>query len=743
MKLIERFFAEGNELAGHVANSKVRELIERYERQSSVGRGVAALPRKRGEEQWFYLFAWTPEEGRELRDLARAWIGPALSDVHLSSLELDRSDAFDRSILDAHRGSILKLRYLPEVAPGATGDEVAAVKGRTMLRRDLLLLMLDLVDARPASEFLGGRDSGSILRDLELAIGARNQHLCNELLAELERSGDLDVINLTFQRIRVLGGLRRWQDLVELHALPDVLAMRRPPGVARLVEEAVYQAHLAEPDLAGRDEQLLERFRDLGNRLPGLGSRSPSPATRGQAIVQYLHAATVARDDAWADRVVMAAEQVDSYLGTRLRSLSPTDFATDDRTTDPYDATSPDLSSSSGRMALGDLQGAVEIAQGATASPDGAALGYALEAAVELADPGIAERILRLIEAHRPDAPTGERTMMDADQVSRLEHIARDVPRSWSDWFDRCTTAPSATDALNWLDHSAAWPPLSAAELLARLGTADQSTLGVLAAASGRIVDVHLEGLQDPDKHAILAELMLAVAVSGIATRAALAQSFRLLSLAVEAGAPGDRLSSMLDAIGLASENAYPTAEWIVDVLELACWSPLGHSDPAVVQLEQQFRESLRRTRRRAHGHAAERWRDLASVGALVGPWVPSGAQDESDDSAVDFSCLSGQRIGIYTLEERAANSARAHIERVAHGIDVRLNHDLKATQSLKELARNCDILLVVTASATHTATDAIKAARKQARTEYVNSSGASAIIDALSRLCSVEDIAA
>jgi glycerol-3-phosphate dehydrogenase len=122
---------------------------------------------------------------------------------------------------------------------------------------------------------------------------------------------------------------------------------------------------------------------------------------------------------------------------------------------------------------------------------------------------------------------------------------------------------------------------------------------------------------------------------------------------------------------------------------------------------------------------------------------VPSGAQDESDDSAVDFSCLSGQRIGIYTLEERAANSARAHIERVAHGIDVRLNHDLKATQSLKELARNCDILLVVTASATHTATDAIKAARKQARTESVNSSGASAIIDALSRLCAVEDIAA
>lgn len=746
MRLIERFFGEGNDLAQYFGNPHVEELVElveRFERQSVARRGVAALPRSRGGEQWFYLFAWTPEEGRELRDLARAWVGPALSDVHLSSLELDATDPFDRTVRDAHPGTVLKLRYLPELAPGATEAERARVQERTKLRRGRVLMMLDLVDARPASEFLGGRDAGSILRDLELAIGARDQRLCNELLAELERSGDLDEINLTFQRIRVLGGLRRWQELADLRALTDVLAMRRPPGVSRLVEEAVYQAHLADLDLAGDDDELVERFQRLGDRLPGLGSRSPSPATRGQAIVQYLHAAAVAQDEGWADRVALAAEQVDSYLGTRLRLLRRPVVTPDDRTVEPYDAVDPDTLGPSGRVALGDLHGAVDAAQKDPANPDGVTLGHVLQAAVELAEPSVAERVLALIEAHRQRSAPDARSMVDVDHIQRLEQIARDVPRSWSEWFDRCAAAPSATDALKWLENSGAWASLSASELLARLGTADQATLSVLAAASGRIVEAHLEGLEESDQHAVLAELMLALAVSGLATRAALAQSFRLLSLAVETGAPAARLSTMLDALGVISENAYPTAEWIVDVLELACWSPLGHGDPVVVQLEHQFREALRRTRRRVHGHAAERWRDLASEGGLIGPWVPSDAQDESDASTADLRCLTGQRIGIYSLEERAANSAKAHIDRVAPSIDVRLNHDLKATPSLKDLAKNCDILLVVTTSATHAATDAIKATRKQGRTEYVNSSGASAIIEALGRFCAIDEAAA
>jgi len=743
MKLIDSFFGEGNDLAVHLSNPRVQELVERYERQSSAGRGVAALPRRRGEEQWFYLFAWTPEEGRELRDLARAWIGPALSDVHVSPLELDASSAFDRSVADAHGGMVLKLRYLPELPPGATAEESERVNKRTELRRTLLLRMLDIVDQRPALEFLGGRDAASILRDLELAIGAHDQQLCDELLAELERSGDLDEINLTFQRIRVLGGLRRWEDLVELPILPDVLSMRRPPGVSRLVEEAIYQARLAEPDLAGRDDELLERFLDLKSRLPGLGTRSPSPATRGQAIIQYLHATAIAQDHQWAGRIALAAEQVDSYLGTRLRSLDSRTVVPDDRTAEPYSASLPGAETPTERMALGDLAGVVDAAEAGAGNSAGAELGEALQAAVELQAPDIAERVLKLIEAHRPAATAGARSMLEDGQIILLKQIAQDVPRSWSDWFSRCTTAPSATDAVGWLDGSDVWEPLGATELLSHLGTADQRTLSVIAGAAGRIVEAHLERLDVSDQHAVLAELTLSIAISGIATRAALAQCFRLLSLAVETGSPANHLSSMLDAVGLVTESAYPTSEWLVDVLELACWSSLGHAHPAVVQIEHRFREALRRTRRRVHGHAAERWRDLASEGALAGPWVPSGAQDDPEESVHDLRCLIGQRIGIYSLEERAANSAKAYLDRVAPGIDVRLNHDHKATQALKDLAKHCDIMLVVTAAAKHAATDAIKAARKQGTTEYVNSSGASSIIDALARHCSIEDVAA
>ncbi len=723
MSLADRFFGDGNGIANWRDHPQVAELEELFERQRAKGRGVAALPRSSGGEQFLYLFAWTADEGRELRDLARAWIGPALSDVHLSSLDLDRSDPFDRDVGRAHPGTIIKLRYLPERPAAPTPKEEQALKQRGDLRRERLLLMLKLLDERPASEFLGGRDTGTILRDLALAIGSGDERVCEELLTELERTGDLDEVNLTYQRIRVLGGLRRWRQLVELPSLSDVLALRRPPGVSRLIEEALYQAHLVDLDLAGDDAALLARFAELEHELPGIGSRSPSPATRGQAIVQYLQAAAVSEDRTWTDRILVAAEEMDRYLPGRLRQFTDEDLS---EAAAPVD-----------RLALGDLEGAVRAVDAPETPPDSVSLGHAIEAAVDLGLPDIAERILKLVEQHRADAGSSSSTSFDQHGLAHLEQIVRDVPRSWSEWFSRASTAPSSTDALLWLDSAGDWPPLSAAELLVRLSNADERTLAKLATASGPILDAHLDLLEEDDQHALIAELTLAMAVSGVATRPALAQCFRLLSLAIDRGSPAGRLSGMLEAIGIVSENAYPSPEWIVDVLELAAWSTLGHDDPAVVQLEHRLFEALRRTRRTVHGQAAERWRDLAAETSLVGPPETGGSDDKS---LIDLSCLTGQRIGIYSLDERSSNSARAHVERVAPGVEVRLSHDLKATKPLKDLAQNSDILLVVTTAATHSATDAIKAARHSGRTEYVNSNGSSALIDALSRYCSPDE---
>lgn len=737
MSLTDRFFGDGNGIADRRGHPQVVELEEIFERQRTKGRGIAALPRSDGGAQYFYLFAWTPDEGRELRDLARAWIGPALSDVHLSSLELDRSDPFDRDVARMHPGVVIKLQYLPERPPASTPQEEQMLRERSELRRSRLLLMLRLLDERPASEFLGGRDTGTVLRDLALAIGSGDERMCEELLGELERTGDLDEVNLAFQRVRVLGGLRRWRSIVELPSLPDLLALRRPPGVSRLIEEALYQSHLVDLDLAGDDDALVARFAELEHRLPGIGSRSPSPATRGQAIVQYLQATAVSTDRPWADRILLAAEQVDSYLAERLRRFDDGLPAVDDRSTEVYVTASRSSATPADRVAIGDLEGAVRAVDAAGAASTGVDLGHAIEAAVDLGVPDIAERILKLLEAHRAAAGPGDMSAFDEEGIARLERIVEDVPRSWTEWFDRCSSAPSTTDALRWLESAGEWAPLGAGELLGRLATADERLLASLPVAAGPLIDAHLGSLLEADQHTLLSDLMLAMAVSGVATPSALAQCFRLLSLAVDRGAPAERLATMLEAVGVVSENAYPSPEWIVDVLELVAWSSLGHDDPAVVQFEHRLLDALRRTRRTVHGHAAERWRDLASESALAGPPTTAGS---SEVDLVDLRCLAGQRIGIYSLDERSANSVRAHVERVAPGADVRLSHDLKATKPLKDLAQNSDILLVVTTAATHSATDAIKAARRGGRTEYVNANGASALIDALSRYCSLED---
>lgn len=728
MNLLDRFFDDGNDLASLRPISEIAELEAGYRSRATEGQGLAALPRNHAGQRWFYLFAWSEREGRELVELVRAWIGPALSDVQIRSLELNPDDPFDAVVLRAHSatapdGRAIRVETLPRLGGGANFDQK-----RDSQRRTRLLQLLRAAERRPPSSFTGGRNTATVLRDLRLAIGAGGMERCRELLRELERSGDLDVPNLAFQEVKVLGRLGRWRELLELPMLPYLLAMRRPPGVSRLIEEAAYWNELESLDTSGDDRALSHRFAELCDRLPGLGAASPKPGTRGQAVVQFLQAATVAKDRLWSERVASAAAGIAPDLEERLWRLAPellysevaAEFREDLRS-DP-----------AARRAAGDLEGAVDAAA-TTVSPAGIA--SALAAAIDLGTPEAAERVL---DAVQPRIEAADEHLAGLPSiraaVEDLRRAAAQAPRSWTEWFERCEIAGSASEALGWLSDRGAWEPLPASALLALLRSAGEAVRSLLAEASADVIEAHLANLTATDQHELLDTLLLGLAVSGLATPAALDQAYTLLELAVESAASQGRLRSMTESISLLLPFGSPNPDWVIDLLDVLASSSLGTDADTLLGLEQELIAVLRRTRRPLSPSNAARWHALCEIAPLTGP--PTDLAVSAPSAEDSLSCLSRQRVGIYSLREIPARSAFHTLMQTVPEVEVVLNHDTKGSDALRNLAENCQVVVLVSVAATHSATDVLRAARGDRPIEYVNRTGAEAILEALRERC-------
>lgn len=728
MNLLDRFFADGNDLAPLRLIDEVAELESGYRARATEGQGLAALPRNHAGQRWFYLFTWSEREGRELVELVRAWIGPALSDVQIGPLELDPSDPFDVDVRRAHtavapEGRVVRVETLPRLRV-----ETVADKKRNVLRRTRLLQMLRAVERRPPSSFTGGRNTATVLRDLRLAIGAGGIDRCRELLQELERSGDLDVPNLAFQEVQVLGRLKHWRELLELPMLPHLLSMRRPPGVSRLIEEAAYRTELEPLDASGDDQALRERFAELADRLPGLGAGSPTPTTRAQAVVQFLQAATVAEDRLWAERVAAVAAGIAPELEDRLWLLAP-DLVPSDVAAEFREGLGSDAAS---RRSAGDLEGAVTAAVDAE-SPAGIA--HAIAAATDLGTPEAAKQVLDAIEP-RIEATAEHQAGVPSIRaaVEELRRTAAQAPRSWAEWFERCEVAGSASEAVSWLSDRGAWEPLPASVLLGLLRSANGAVRTVLAEASSELIDDHLAHLEAPDQHEFLDTLLLGLAVGELATPAALDQAYTLLELAVESAAPPARLRSMAESIALLLPLGSPNPAWVVDVLDVLASSSLGTDAEALVQLEQELIAVLRRTRRPLSSPIAARWHGLCAITPLAGP--PADLAVGAPTVEDNLACLRRQRVGIYSLREASARSALNALVQTVPEVEVVLNHDTKGSDALRKLADNCQVLVLVTVAATHSATDVLRAVRGDRPIEYVNRTGTEAILQALRERC-------
>ena len=92
-------------------------------------------------------------------------------------------------------------------------------------------------------------------------------------------------------------------------------------------------------------------------------------------------------------------------------------------------------------------------------------------------------------------------------------------------------------------------------------------------------------------------------------------------------------------------------------------------------------------------------------------PPAPQAGPAEAEDRLATLGSLS---VAVYTLTESAGKQFKVVLEARALGVRVSLCHDLVASSRLKQLARQADLFVVATGSATHAATACIEAHRPE-----------------------------
>ena len=213
MSTLGNFFGDGNAIKPTEVPPELQTVIEIWQAAIAQGR-IGFLPRSYAGRLYWYGFAPTARDRRELLDLLDSWVGPTYSDLARCRGDLDLKDSFDAA-LHGLPTPPLRFEVLPRTQPDASYSREQV--------RSALQVMSRMVGGRPASEFDAPRTTVEVLDDLGHAISAQDRRVALDCLRELEATADLDQTNLAFLRLRVYAGLLDWAAILSDQDLQHIL----------------------------------------------------------------------------------------------------------------------------------------------------------------------------------------------------------------------------------------------------------------------------------------------------------------------------------------------------------------------------------------------------------------------------------------------------------------------------------------------------------------------------------------
>jgi hypothetical protein len=187
--------------------------------------------------------------------------------------------------------------------------------------------------------------------------------------------------------------------------------------------------------------------------------------------------------------------------------------------------------------------------------------------------------------------------------------------------------------------------------------------------------------------------------------------------------------------------QAPSTIDWGLDLINVFVVHPCADRDRRS-QLLFKIAESIRNFTNRVDEIQLSVFHSLVKDLNLEASFPDSQNESENDnnDSQDVFQKLKNKAILIYTLTEPVAQRAKSFLENACEGITVHLSHDKGGSDRLRQWVRNDDLVVVVTASAKHAATNFIEEHRPSSKPLLpVNSKGSASLLRLLQQYLSHE----
>ena len=705
---LARFFASPNRLRVE-SKPELAHWIERVTREEPL-QSVLPCWRADGSIDWYGL-AFNERQFRALGESLTAFIGPSYSTFRGRPADLDPSDPVDLSVVEFTCGLAYKFR----------GDEAKAVWAAVERMRRGWERMGPRARAAPAPV-------GRALRDFHMAIRAGLESEAESTLLLLRDEYQLDGLNVLYLRLELLASFARWDQLLGLPELPDLLQLRRPAAVTEAILRAVYHRYLAPfespPDPRGAARAFLD---EVAHRfLPLLSSRAGMCSAEAAKLFM-LRAVSLTPPDLLLRNELLATpdlEEMDREFLQLLASITPKEA--------PDKAEGGALARAIEAAERSDFDRALSLARGAPNSVGKARI--LCECAFELgtlASKAEAIAAVKGLDEVERDSFLGRRvnqTLLDAlrapeDQAGNEPWGVDPVPADWCSWLEHVDKheggGGSREIARRGVQEWSVSHFLESAETVPRLaellrGARSQEAERALRDSLPHLVGFFQRDLRWPNPelkevYRLLLDILFFSTDGGLSDLTVLND---LIEVQLALGpADTDSYRTLVEYVAqLWNTYASPShLDWGLDAFELFARYPR----PDVEPLRELFRAVSGRCYvflRRVEADQLELLQAFAlEIGEDTSAWFPASPNEGGAASPDEpFEDLAGKSVALYTLNEPAARRVKSILEARVPSVRLTLCHDTEGSTRLRQVARNADLFVMAVSSATHAATNFI-----------------------------------
>ena len=744
LKFLRTFFGDGNTLRwkefedGQMAQN-ARDLLSTLATDFLDGKSAVTLPRvlENGRTDW-YCCARNPRQSRMLREQLESFLGPSYTDFQGQRAVLDAKDSVELAVNTQFGSNVFKLRVL-------NGEHRNIVRDRIFLMRSLR----DRVTGRGSEQV---KPIGRLLRDLEMALFAKNEHNAWRIHEQLRARGRLSSRNLLFLQVIVLAAFEHWEQILALPQYPSLMNVRRPVRVSHALLKANYLVHFQSFEQANDVTGCVAAF---SQRQPTFGTlfRSTGKATDDSVLkIQLLHAAAnsdtgdcqlkelKAQYHASGVASTVWVEAISELAGKNSSPVSPVQ-------PDPEPAAVPP------KTVFEKAKHACDSNDFLTAMP----LLLQCEPTVD---------VLRQTLACAFELNELESTSQTIEYVNNAPQLMRDealAMRSAAQWYETLcketglpptpSTDDDATETalpnnwhlwLNRINQTDDWP--EAMDVL-QLGMAswdvevyrdDPAQLALFAdaltASRSKTAEVTLRlamphlltaFISDKQPTREFKDLYLSFALMLSLDDEIGSDDLNALATLTEAILESDPVTTdaknefqdLLEILEAAWSRIQSSRhlDWTLTVLDLLIAYNVSNRTPTdgyINAVVSSFRQWSGRVRIDQWDFLKQLFEELGQSELLTD--IQPEESQEAETSEFDAQSLAGKSIAIYTLTERIGRQAQQMIQKRFEGVKVHLLHVKASTDRLVQLAQSADIFIVNTWDAKHAATGAIKQNRSK-----------------------------